>query len=43
MAFKAWLYWCLHDGQSYSEPLGYAPLPPEVVKLSTDGLATIEV
>lgn len=26
------LWWIIHDGQSYTEPLDYAKLPPEVVK-----------
>lgn len=26
------LWWCVHDGQRYAEPLHYAPLPKETVK-----------
>jgi phosphate transport system substrate-binding protein len=35
--------WALTDGQKYAAELGYAPLPPEVVKLETEALATIKV
>jgi len=41
--FRAWLWWGLHDGQSYSEALGYAKLPAEVVKLGEDALQGIQV
>lgn len=41
-AFKAWMWWCLHDGQKYSEPLGYAPLPAEVVKIGEAALASLK-
>ena len=39
--FKAWMWWCLHDGQAYSESLGYAPLPEPVVKIGETGLGLI--
>ena len=35
--------WALTDGQKFAGDLGYAPLPPEIVKLEMDALATIKV
>jgi phosphate transport system substrate-binding protein len=35
--------WALGDGQKFASDLGYAPLPPEVVKLEMAALATIKV
>jgi phosphate transport system substrate-binding protein len=35
--------WALSDGQKYATELGYAPLPPEVVKLQLAALAKIRV
>jgi len=35
--------WALTDGQRYCADLGYAPLPPDVVKLEMDALAKIKV
>ncbi|HET9272598.1 MAG TPA: phosphate ABC transporter substrate-binding protein PstS [Vicinamibacterales bacterium] len=35
--------WALADGQKYAAELGYAPLPPEVVKLELAALAKIRV
>jgi phosphate transport system substrate-binding protein len=35
--------WALTDGQKECAPLGYAPLPAEVVKLEMDQLAKIKV
>ncbi len=35
--------WALSDGQREAAPLGYAPLPPEVVKLEEDAIAKIHV
>lgn len=40
-AFKAWMYWCLHEGQASSETLVYAPLPAAVVQIGVDALASI--
>lgn len=40
-AFKAWMWWGLHDGQVYAEALGYAPLPAEVVAIGEGALASI--
>ena len=31
--------WALTDGQKFAAPLGYAPLPEEVVKLEMAALA----
>jgi phosphate transport system substrate-binding protein len=31
-ALVEFLWWAIHDGQTYCEPLGYATLPPAVVK-----------
>ncbi len=33
--------WALTDGQKYCAELGYAPLPPEVVKLEMDAIKRI--
>ena len=35
--------WALTDGQKYATELGYAPLPPEVVKMEMAALAKIRV
>jgi len=35
--------WALADGQKFAEPLGYAPLPDEVVKQELAALAKIKV
>jgi phosphate transport system substrate-binding protein len=35
--------WALTDGQKFAAPLGYAPLPEEVVKLEMAALNTIKV
>jgi hypothetical protein len=35
--------WALTDGQKYAAELGYAPLPPEVVKMEMAALAKIRV
>jgi len=35
------MWWCVHDGQRYSEPLLYAVLPQEVVALNEGILRTI--
>jgi len=37
------LKWALTDGQKFAGPLGYAPLPAEVVKLEMAALARIKV
>ncbi|MBI4258836.1 MAG: phosphate ABC transporter substrate-binding protein PstS [Thaumarchaeota archaeon] len=33
-----WLWWAVHDGQSYAENLVYVPLPEEVVRLNEETL-----
>jgi phosphate ABC transporter phosphate-binding protein len=40
-AFKAWMWWCLHDGQVYATALGYAPLPNSLVDIGEGALASI--
>jgi len=35
--------WALTDGQKYCADLGYAPLPPNVVKLEMAALAKVKV
>jgi phosphate transport system substrate-binding protein len=35
--------WALTDGQKDAAPLGYAPIPPDVVKLELDALKRIKV
>jgi phosphate transport system substrate-binding protein len=42
-AMVDFMKWALTDGQKFAPDLGYAPLPPEVVKLEMDALATIKV
>ena len=39
----AFMKWALTDGQQYTKALGYAPLPPNVVKLEMDALKKIEL
>ena len=41
-ALKEFVNWSLTDGQSFSESLGYVPLPAPVVEKSKAALATIE-
>jgi len=36
------LKWALGDGQKYCAELGYAPLPPDVVKLELAALAKVK-
>jgi phosphate transport system substrate-binding protein len=38
-AFRSFAWWTLHDGQQYSDPLGYAPLPPEIVAVGEHALS----
>ena len=33
--------WALTDGQKFAAELGYAPIPPSVVKLEMDALGRI--
>jgi phosphate transport system substrate-binding protein len=42
-AMVVFMKWALADGQKYTTDLGYAPLPPEVVKLEMTALAKIKV
>jgi ABC-type phosphate transport system substrate-binding protein len=35
--------WALTDGQKYCADLGYAPLPPNVVKMEMAALAKIKM
>ena len=41
VAIKDFVRWCLADGQQDSEPLGYIPLAPQVVSLTTKALDSI--
>jgi phosphate transport system substrate-binding protein len=41
-AIKKFLSWMLADGQGFAAPLGYAPLPAEVVALEQKTIATIQ-
>jgi phosphate transport system substrate-binding protein len=34
--------WMIHDGQQYTQPLNYAPLPTDVVKRAEDILKTVK-
>lgn len=42
-AMVEFVKWALTDGQKFAAPLGYAPLPDEVVKLEMAALAKIKV
>jgi phosphate transport system substrate-binding protein len=42
-AMVEFMKWALTDGQKMAADLGYAPLPPEVVKLEQAALATIKI
>ncbi|OGW91847.1 MAG: phosphate ABC transporter substrate-binding protein PstS [Omnitrophica bacterium RIFCSPHIGHO2_02_FULL_63_14] len=42
-ALVKFLKWMLEDGQQFAGPLGYAPLPPEVIKLEEAAIATITI
>jgi phosphate transport system substrate-binding protein len=42
-AMVEFVKWALTDGQKFAAPLGYAPLPNEVVKLEMAALAKIKV
>jgi len=42
-ALTGFLKWMLHEGQQYAGPLGYAPLPPEVVTLEEAAIGKIRV
>ena len=37
------LKWMLSEGQSYAEPLGYAPLPSDMIPLEEEAIAKIEL
>jgi phosphate transport system substrate-binding protein len=41
-AMVEFMKWALTDGQKFATDLGYAPLPPEVVKLELAALGTIK-
>jgi hypothetical protein len=41
-AFKAWMWWGLHEGQELSEPLGYAQLPASVIAIGETALASLK-
>ena len=42
-AMVDFMKWALADGQKYATELGYAPLPPEVVKMELAALAKVRV
>jgi phosphate transport system substrate-binding protein len=42
-ALVSFLKWMLADGQKFAEPLGYAPLPAEVVRMEEDALGKIQI
>ena len=42
-AMVEFVKWALSDGQKYCADLGYAPLPPDVVKLELAALAKIKI
>ncbi|HEY7292104.1 MAG TPA: phosphate ABC transporter substrate-binding protein PstS [Vicinamibacterales bacterium] len=41
-AMVDFMKWALTDGQKFAPDLGYAPLPPEIVALEMEALATIK-
>ena len=41
-ALKEFVTWSLTDGQSFSESLGYVPLPEAVIEKSKAALATVQ-
>ena len=41
-AMIQFLWWAVHDGQSYAQPLAYVPLPPPVVSLDETTLRSIQ-
>ena len=40
-AIVDFLSWAITDGQKFSEPLGYVPLPAAVVKTNQDTLSSL--
>jgi phosphate transport system substrate-binding protein len=34
--------WALTEGQRYAVPLGYAPLPPDVIQMELQALQTVK-
>lgn len=42
-ALVKFLHWMLKEGQRYAEPLGYAPLPLEVIRLEEEAIAQIQL
>ncbi len=42
-AVIAFLKWMLGEGQKYAEPLGYAPLPAEMIQLEEEAIAQIKL
>lgn len=43
IAIARYLWWAVHDGQSFAKDLGYAPLPPDVVRLAETQIRRIVV
>jgi phosphate transport system substrate-binding protein len=41
-ALKEFVTWSLTDGQSFSESLGYVPLPEAVVEKAKAAMATVQ-
>ncbi len=42
-ALIKFLKWMLNEGQKYTEPLGYAPLPQEVIRLEEEAIGQIQL
>jgi len=42
-ALVEFLWWAVHDGQKFAEPLDYAPLPAAVVKLVSERIQSLTV
>ncbi|NDF47957.1 MAG: phosphate ABC transporter substrate-binding protein PstS [Nitrosopumilaceae archaeon] len=41
-AFVHMVYWMVTDGQKFSKPLGYVPLPPAIQELDKQGISRIK-
>lgn len=42
IALTRLLYWGIYDGQTFSSDLGYAPLPPDIVKRAEEKILSIQ-
>ncbi len=42
-ALVQFLKWMLKEGQRYAEPLGYAPLPDEIIRMEEEAIGQIQI